>query len=240
MSSIYPDAIDGQEQIPLIKDRVTAVNAASVNSIRSAVLNIEGELGVSPKGSFATVRQRLDSLEDIVNGLNSVDDQILEINSRLDIIDGDIITIDGNIDIISSSIDTINSDILLIQQDIDNIIININTLSGDIDGINSNLLNCISNLKSKIENIPASNTIFFIEAPNSEIIERWSINGTWDLDYLNLYAPDGVSATSGTYILTVRKEVNGVETDIDTFDLTTLVNQTNTKYYPATILSLSD
>lgn len=64
MSTLYPNAIDGQAQIPEIVDNVTDVDAASVNPIRSAVLAIEAELGLVPSGTYATVRARLDALED--------------------------------------------------------------------------------------------------------------------------------------------------------------------------------
>lgn len=69
MSSIYPDAIDGQEQIPLVKDGITGVTAASVNSLRSAILNIEEELGLVPRGAYLTVRERLDELEGLVSDI---------------------------------------------------------------------------------------------------------------------------------------------------------------------------
>jgi len=63
MSSIYPDAIDGYEQIPLVVDKVTPVNAASVNPLRSAIINIENTLGLNPEGTYDTVRARLDAIE---------------------------------------------------------------------------------------------------------------------------------------------------------------------------------
>jgi len=61
--SIYPNAIDGFSQLPLVIDGVTAINAFSVNNLREAILNIESELGINPSGTYDTVVQRLDDLE---------------------------------------------------------------------------------------------------------------------------------------------------------------------------------
>lgn len=61
--SIYPNAIDGFEQLPLIIDGVTKINAYSVNTLRQAILNIEKELGIRPSSFYSTVRERLDALE---------------------------------------------------------------------------------------------------------------------------------------------------------------------------------
>jgi hypothetical protein len=83
--SIYPNAIDGYEQIPLVVDGVTPVNAFSVNNLREAILNIEIELGLQPSGTFSTVRARLDaldaggsaSIEDIENRLDAIEEAIV-------------------------------------------------------------------------------------------------------------------------------------------------------------------
>lgn len=65
--SIYPTAIDGYSQLPLVVDNVSRVDAVTVNRLRSAIINIENELGVDPSGlSYETVRARLDALEDIL------------------------------------------------------------------------------------------------------------------------------------------------------------------------------
>lgn len=61
--SVYPDAIDGYSQLPLVVDLVTRVDAVTVNRLRSAVVNIENELGITPSGEYETVRARLDALD---------------------------------------------------------------------------------------------------------------------------------------------------------------------------------
>ncbi len=70
--SVYPIAIDGYAQLPLQIDKKSAVNAESVNRLRSAIVNIENTLGVAPQssdiyGDFDNVDSRLSSLETIVN-----------------------------------------------------------------------------------------------------------------------------------------------------------------------------
>lgn len=71
MESIYPNAIDGFAQLPLVVDTVTEVNASTVNKLRSAIVNIEKELGVLPSGSFSTVTERLNSISAEIEDLNT-------------------------------------------------------------------------------------------------------------------------------------------------------------------------
>lgn len=68
--SVYPLAIDGYSQLPLVVDQVTRVDAISVNRLRSAIINIEAELGIEPSGSYDTVRARLDALESLLSDEN--------------------------------------------------------------------------------------------------------------------------------------------------------------------------
>lgn len=66
--SVYPDAIDGYSQLPLVVDLVTRVDAVTVNRLRSAIINIENELGIAPSADFDSVRARLDALDSNVLG----------------------------------------------------------------------------------------------------------------------------------------------------------------------------
>ena len=66
--SIYPKAIDGYAQIPLVVDKKSPINAESVNRLRSGIINIEKAIGVAPEfsdefGSFPDLTSRLNSLE---------------------------------------------------------------------------------------------------------------------------------------------------------------------------------
>ena len=64
-TSIYPKAIDGYAQLPLATNKITPVNAESVNRLRSAIINIETTLGVNPQGdSDNTVAERVSRITD--------------------------------------------------------------------------------------------------------------------------------------------------------------------------------
>jgi|TARA_R110001583_G_scaffold16234_11_gene66246 hypothetical protein len=64
-TSIYPKAIDGYAQLPLATNKITPVNAESVNRLRSAIVNIETALGVNPQGdSHSTVAERIARITD--------------------------------------------------------------------------------------------------------------------------------------------------------------------------------
>lgn len=90
--SIYPDAIDGYAQLPLVVDTVTSVKATTVNRLRSAIVNIEGELGITPSGSFDTVRERLDAFDpdsasgfaDLVAAVDVLETEVDTIGTDLD------------------------------------------------------------------------------------------------------------------------------------------------------------
>lgn len=88
--SVYPDAIDGFAQIPLAVDRVTPVDAASINGHRSAIISIEEELGTNPSGSYSTLTDRLAAIEGGVIAENvsfDSDNSILSSDNVQDAID---------------------------------------------------------------------------------------------------------------------------------------------------------
>ena len=71
--SIFPKAIDGYAQLPLTVDRVTSVSAEGINRLRSAIINIENELGVLPSGEeFVNVSERLDRLSQDLSDLTAL------------------------------------------------------------------------------------------------------------------------------------------------------------------------
>lgn len=67
--SKYPNQIDTSVELPAVRDNVTQINSSIINSLRSAILNIEKTLGINPQGGPAsTVSIRLDkSLDDSGN-----------------------------------------------------------------------------------------------------------------------------------------------------------------------------
>jgi hypothetical protein len=98
--SIYPDAIDGFEQLPLIVDGVTPVNASSVNALREAILNIETELGINPRAESDTVSARLDSMETIlVSGVPP------DVEARIVIIEADVAALEAAVNALVIGVD---------------------------------------------------------------------------------------------------------------------------------------
>lgn len=61
--SIFPKALDGYAQLPLMVDRITPINAEGINRLRSAIVNIEAALGVNPQGDFNSTSERIGSIE---------------------------------------------------------------------------------------------------------------------------------------------------------------------------------
>jgi len=61
--SIYPNAIDSSDQLPITTDNVSSVKAEVVNRLRDSVIAVESELGIQPSSTFTTVRARLDALD---------------------------------------------------------------------------------------------------------------------------------------------------------------------------------
>lgn len=67
--SIYPSAIDGYQQLPLLVDGVSPVRADDLNRYRSGIINIETTLGVAPQisdefGAYNDVGARLDGIDE--------------------------------------------------------------------------------------------------------------------------------------------------------------------------------
>lgn len=67
MAVVYPANIDNNLTIPIAIDNVTASNANVINTLRSAIIAIETQLGVNPASIYGTVRARLDALEALIN-----------------------------------------------------------------------------------------------------------------------------------------------------------------------------
>lgn len=63
-SSLYPNAIDGYQQIRIARDRVDEIVASDHNSERSAIIKIEQTLGIRPQSIYGTVNARLDAIEE--------------------------------------------------------------------------------------------------------------------------------------------------------------------------------
>jgi hypothetical protein len=58
--SKYPNQIDTSVELPVVRDNITQINSSLINSLRSAILNIEKTLGINPQGGSAgTVASRI-------------------------------------------------------------------------------------------------------------------------------------------------------------------------------------
>ncbi len=66
MATIYPAAIDNSVSLPDIVDNVSGINAASINTVKTAVVAVETVLGPVPQGLFTTVRKRIDAMEALI------------------------------------------------------------------------------------------------------------------------------------------------------------------------------
>lgn len=66
MATIYPAQIDNSTSLPDVIDNVSGLNAASVNTVKAAVVAVETALGPQPQGLFTTVRKRLDAIEALI------------------------------------------------------------------------------------------------------------------------------------------------------------------------------
>ena len=67
--SKYPKKIDSSVELPIVRDNIIQIGSEAINSLRSAIINIEKTLGVMPNGYDAgTVADRLNkSLDELGN-----------------------------------------------------------------------------------------------------------------------------------------------------------------------------
>lgn len=64
--TLYPAQIDNNVSLPRVTDNQTPVQGETVNRLREAIIAIENELGAKPSGGFATVRARMDNIENLI------------------------------------------------------------------------------------------------------------------------------------------------------------------------------
>lgn len=65
MKSKYPNQIDTPSELPIVRDNITEITSDVVNSLRSAIVQIEKTLGVNPQGDIGqTVGGRISSVID--------------------------------------------------------------------------------------------------------------------------------------------------------------------------------
>lgn len=69
MSTRYPARIDDSITLPISSDNSTLVRASVLNEIREALIAIETTLGVNPASIYGTIRERLNTIDTIINNL---------------------------------------------------------------------------------------------------------------------------------------------------------------------------
>lgn len=119
--SIYPTAIDGYSQLPLVVDNVTEIDAKSVNRLRNAIVNIEKTLGISPAGDFISLVERLNdadtqtasAVEDASHALDIVNDAIDSESTNA----SDIATLQSDLATAQTDILSLQEDVLELQED---------------------------------------------------------------------------------------------------------------------------
>jgi hypothetical protein len=94
MSTLYPDAIDGYAQLPLVVDDVTDIDAVTVNRLRDAIVAIQQELGTTPSGSFDNVKDRIINISSLIDRISMSTEKVFYV----DPINGDYQTIQAGID----------------------------------------------------------------------------------------------------------------------------------------------
>lgn len=185
MSSLYPNAIDGQAQIEIAKDNITRIDAKLINDIRSAILNIEEELGIVPSGTYQTVRARLDAID-----LPDLSDLEASVSS-----------LESGLSIAQANISSAQQDIVSIQEEID--ALDLTPVEPEIKILgHADISSSYIDLSG-----PANSTISFPPAPNDLIIKRIDLgfypdigNGVVDINTLIFIEDiqiDGISIMNG-------------------------------------------
>lgn len=65
MKSKYPNQIDTPSELPIVRDNITEISSDIINSLRSAIVQIEKTLGINPQGDIGqTVSQRISGVID--------------------------------------------------------------------------------------------------------------------------------------------------------------------------------
>ena len=60
--SNYPTALDTSKELPPVRDNITEIGSEVINSLRSAIINIEKTLGINPQGSIGnTLASRINT-----------------------------------------------------------------------------------------------------------------------------------------------------------------------------------
>lgn len=133
MKTKYPNQIDTPSELPIVRDNIFEIGSDAINSLRSAIIQIEKTLGVNPQGAVGlTVGERISQSMDSSGNLKQEaldaagfihgpvsDDQIavtaaireskLKLNFPTQILQSQISIVSGMIDEIQAQIESISS-----------------------------------------------------------------------------------------------------------------------------------
>lgn len=68
MATQYPSKIDNNTSLPEVSDLASVFSAEVYNRLRNAIIAIETELGTKPSGVYTSVKNRFDTLENLIIG----------------------------------------------------------------------------------------------------------------------------------------------------------------------------
>lgn len=176
--TVYPDKIDNASSLPVAIDNIAPVKPETINRIRSAVLAIESELGINPKGNFGTVDDRLNKIEETLSDLS---EQI----EKIQIANGSSLRIKNNgktVNVAATTLDFIGSNI------------SINQFNGTSTvKINDQPMGLSEQLK--YNNLTSGNNIVISSGDNIVLTDNFSMSFTDDSSYIG--ANIKISAQNG-------------------------------------------
>lgn len=133
MKTKYPNQIDTPSELPIVRDNITEITSDVINSLRSAIIQIEKTLGINPQGAVGlTVSDRisaaLDSsgnlrveaidiagivhgpiFNDQVSSVAAIEESKLKLNFPTNILQSEISTVASLIDEIQAQIEQISA-----------------------------------------------------------------------------------------------------------------------------------
>jgi hypothetical protein len=159
--SKYPQELDTSLEIPPVRDNITEVGSDIINSLRSAIFNIERTLGINPQGSSGnTLAERLNH---VIDGNGNILDEAL---NRVNVLSGPIIDNDvSNVAAIQESKLKLNFPTILLQDEI-------TVLNSQLEDIQNTLNEVSVNLSIHLnQNVLNSHSATSISVSLSETLE---------------------------------------------------------------------
>lgn len=155
MKSNYPNQIDTNKEIPIVRDNITEISSDVINSLRSAIINIEKTLGINPHGvTGQTLAERLNNIIDATGNLKP---EVINTFANSNVSD---VNISDNAGIKESKLD-LNYPTNLLQSEISNLDALYNSLLEQLSEISAMLSIHISTVNSKAH---AASSIYIEDA----------------------------------------------------------------------------